>query len=58
MKLGYPTGKIATEEGGGSNKGARPQYSSSNVSERETHFDCDLQIRKWRVPHPVHCDIA
>jgi hypothetical protein len=37
---------------------ARSQYSSSNISERETHFDCDLYIRKWRVPHPVHCYIA
>jgi hypothetical protein len=27
---------------------ARSQYSSSNISERETHFDCSLHIRKWR----------
>jgi hypothetical protein len=39
-------------------KSKRSQYSSSNISERETHFDCDLHIRKSRVPHLVHCYIA
>jgi hypothetical protein len=27
------------------------QHSPSNISERETHFDCELHLRGWRVSY-------
>jgi hypothetical protein len=47
-----------TEEGCRADHRRRSQYSPSNISERETHFDRDVHFYRWRVSYPVCGDIS
>jgi hypothetical protein len=58
MKLNIQLGGSKTEESCASNHRQLSQHSPSNISERETHLACNVDIRGWRVSYSVHCYIS